>query len=164
MLLSNIKINPIKILITFSLIASPLVAKANLIWPSIYIVAHYYVWYIIIAGLLIEFFAVKWFTESSWKRSLVMTLVMNLMSAIIGVIIIPISGVIVEFILMPFGGGTFSLSHWIIDYVFAVACNTLIEGLSLKWFFKCSLKETFFWLLIANAISIIISLLSMLFL
>lgn len=42
----------------------PLIAFANVIWPSIYILSQVYCWYVIVAGLVVEFFAVKFFWKS----------------------------------------------------------------------------------------------------
>lgn len=80
----------------------------------------------------------------------------NAISALVGLLLIPISGILVEFLMMPFGGGTFQLSHWIFDYLCVMLANTCIEGLALNFIFKYSFKTNFWWLLGANAISVII--------
>lgn len=145
-----------KFLLLLLLIAIPFSAKANMVWPSLYIIDQYYSWYIILIGLIVEFFAIKLFLKVSWGKSALIAVTMNLISALIGLILIPVSGVIVEILTLPFGGGTFQLSHWILDYIAAVLCNVVIEGLAVKWIFKYPFKETFWWLLGANAISVII--------
>lgn len=138
------------------MILFPFAAKANMIWPSIFIVQQYYTWYVIAIGLVIEFFAVKIFLKSTWRKSAVIAISMNAISAFVGLLLIPASGIIVEFITIPLGGGTFQLTHWILDYIVAVLCNVLIEGLTLKWIFKYSFKQNFWWLLGAKAISVLI--------
>lgn len=146
----------IKFMFLLLLILIPISAKANMIWPSIFIVQQYYTWYVIVIGLVIEFFAVKIFLKSTWSKSAVIAISMNAISALVGLLLIPVSGIIVELITLPFGGGTFQLTHWIFDYIAAVFCNVLIEGLALKWIFKYSFKQNFWWLLGANAISVLI--------
>ena len=42
----------------------PLVASANVVWPSLYILSQVYCWYIIVLGLVVEFFAVKFFGKA----------------------------------------------------------------------------------------------------
>ena len=85
--------------------------------------------------------------------------VMNAVSALVGWVLIPISGILTEILLLPFGQGTFHLSHWIVDYVFVALVNTCIEGLAMKWIFKYSFKRVFWWLFAANAVSVALSVL-----
>ncbi len=150
------KNNLYKFILLISLILIPISAKANMIWPSIIIVQQYYTWYVIAIGLIIEFFAVRIFLKSSWGKSALIAVTINAISALIGLLFIPASGIFVEIITLPFGGGTFQLTHWILDYIAAVLCNVVIEGLALKWIFKYPFKQNFLWLLSANAISVII--------
>lgn len=150
----------LKVALVISFLALPLVASANIIWPSIYIVSQYYVWYVILAGLLIEIAAARIFLKANWKRAILAMVTANAISAAIGLVLIPFSGIIVEILLIPFGGGTFDLFHWIVDYLCAVLVNTCIEGLSLKWIFKYPFKPNFRWLFCANLISVIIGLVS----
>lgn len=137
----------------------PLIASANVVWPSLYILSQVYCWYVIVLGLVVEFFAVKFFGKASWGRSAVIVAVMNAVSALVGWVLIPISGILTEILLFPFEQGTFHLSHWIVDYVFVTLVNTCIEGLSIKWIFKYSFKRVFWWLLAANAVSVAFSVL-----
>lgn len=148
--------NRTKLSILALMLILPLVAKANMIWPSIYIVDQYYTWYIIAAGLLIELLAAKFFLKVSWPKSALMVVVMNAISALAGLILIPLSGILLELLLLPTGTGTFDLSHWIADYILVVLLNTCVEGLALKVIFKSPFKTNFWWLFGANAISVII--------
>ncbi len=137
----------------------PLIASANVVWPSLYILSQVYCWYVMVLGLVVEFFAVKFLGKASWGKSAVIVAVMNAISALVGWILIPISGILTEFLLFPFEQGTFHLSHWIVDYVFVALVNTCIEGLSMKWIFKYSFKRVFWWLFAANAVSVALSVL-----
>lgn len=137
----------------------PLIASANVVWPSLYILSQIYCWYIIVLGLVVEFFAVKFFGKASWKKSAIIAVAMNVISALVGLVLIPVSGILTEFLLFPFEQGTFHLSHWIADYVFVAVVNTCIEGLSIKWIFKYEFKRVFWWLFAANAVSVALSVL-----
>lgn len=137
----------------------PLIASANVVWPSLYILSQIYCWYIIVLGLVVEFFAIKFFGKASWKKSAIIAAVMNAISALVGLVLIPVSGILTEFLLFPFEQGTFHLSHWIVDYVFVALVNTCIEGLSIKWIFKYEFKHVFWWLFAANAVSVALSVL-----
>lgn len=145
-----------RVTLTILSLLVPIVAYANMIWPSIYIVKQYYVWYVILAGLLIEILAAHLFLKTNWGRSIFIMFVANAISAILGLLLIPVSGIVVELLTIPFGGGTFELSHWILDYLCAVLANTIVEGLSIKWIFKLSFKSNFIWLLCSNLISVIL--------
>lgn len=92
-------------------------------------------------------------------KSAVIVAVMNAISALVGWVLIPISGILTEFLLFPFEQSTFHLSHWIVDYVFVALVNTCIEGLSMKWIFKYRFKRIFWWLFAANAVSVAFSVL-----
>lgn len=150
------KKSTIKILILLLFSVLPISAKANMIWPSIYIYDQYYSWYVIFIGLFIEIFATKFFLKVSWFKSALIAICMNLISALLGIVLIPISGILVEFLTIPFGGGTFDISHWVLDYIAVALCNVVVEGLALKWIFKYPFKRNFWWLFGANAISVLI--------
>lgn len=144
-------------------VLTPFIAKANMIWPSIYIVEQYYTWYIILAGLIVETIGARIFLKTSWIRSFLIILTVNTISALLGFILIPASGIVVELLTIPVGGGTFSVSHWILDYIAAVLTNTYIEGLAMKLIFKYNFKPNFWWLAGANAVSVVICIVSLLF-
>ena len=146
-----------KKLLLLLFLSIPLIASANVVWPSLYILSQVYCWYVIVLGLVVEFFAVKFLGKASWRMSAVIVAVMNAVSALVGWVLIPISGILTEILLLPFEQGTFHLSHWIVDYVFVALVNTCIEGLSIKWIFKYSFKRVFWWLFAANAISVALS-------
>lgn len=150
------KSNKLKLILLIVLTLIPLFAKANIIWPSIYIVSQYYTWYVILTGLVIEIVAAKFYLSTGWKKAILVITVANIISALIGIPVIPISGFIGEFILLPFSSATFHLSHWIFDYLLVVLSNTLVEDLTIKLIFKYHFKKNFWWLFVANAISVII--------
>lgn len=145
-----------KLLLLVMLTLIPFGANANIVWPSIYIICQYYTWYVIAIGLVIEIVAAKFFLNTSWIKAFLIATVANIMSALLGIPLIPISGFIGEFILLPFTSATFHLSHWIFDYLLVVICNTLVEDLTIKLMFKYPFKKNFWWLFVANAISVII--------
>jgi hypothetical protein len=85
---------------------------------------------------------------------------MNIISTVVGIIAIPLTGILGEIIFIPinkiFNIGTFHISHWILAFIFAVLCNTVIEGLSLKLIFKKVFTKLFLWLFCANIISVLL--------
>ena len=137
----------------------PVSAYANMVWPSLYIAQGFRSWYIILIGLIVEIFFIKQFAKQSWPRSVLISAIMNAVSALAGIALIPISGIIGEFIMLPVDLvlklGTFHITHWIMAYIMVVICNTVIEGLVVK-LFKLPFKKSLPWLAAANAISVIV--------
>jgi hypothetical protein len=138
-----------------------------MIWPSAYIQMGLLVWWIIISGLLVEFIFIKFFTKDSYLKCAIMAITINAISTLLGLTIYVVSfwGFIVEIMLYPidriFNIGTFHISHWILAILGAALCNTLIEGLALKFIFKKIFKKIFLWLFVANLISVIFVILVM---
>ncbi len=138
-------------------------AFADVVWPSLYIVGGMLSVWVIIAGFLIELLFVKFFTDTKWPKAGLVTFVMNLITSLLGIILIPISGLGVEVIFDfvfhaydKFGIGTFHWSHWLVSYLLVILINTLIEGLVIKLMLKQKFKSIFWWLFGANTLSVLI--------
>lgn len=141
------------------LLLMPVSASANIVWPSLYIAAGLRSWYVVLMGLVIEIVFVKCFLKETYTKSVLIAFIMNLVSTVIGAVAIPVSGFLGELIMIPFGKGTFHLTHWIMSYILAILSNVLVEGIAIKIIFKKEFKKIFLWLCIANAISIVICIL-----
>ena len=146
------------------LLMLPLTASADMVWPSLYVAQGMRSWVVILAGLVIEFLVVKLFTKQSWLKSLLISVVINGISTLVGIALIPVSGILGEFIMMPidliFDFYTFHASHWIMAYIMAVICNVFVEGLAIKFIFKMEFTKNYRWLCIANILSVAICILS----
>jgi hypothetical protein len=129
---------------------------ANVIWPSIYIMEGMMTWWIIAAGIIIEFIFIKLFTRDGFIKSIIMAISMNAISALVGIVAVPLSGVLVELIFIPFNMGSFHISHWILDYLLTILCNASIESLVLKVMFKKIYKKIFWWIFCANIFTVAI--------
>ena len=136
-------------------------AFADVVWPSLYIAVGMLSVYVIIAGLLIEWLFVKYFTDTNWLKAGLVAFGMNLITCLLGIILIPISGLLVEFIMYPVSPATFHWSHWLMSYLVIILMNTLIEGLVIKLALKQKFKSVFWWLFGANTISVLICILYM---
>ena len=157
--------NTKKITIFFILVTifSILPVQADIVWPSLYIAKGMLSLKVITLGLIIELLFVKYFTQINWKKSFIITTLMNLITTVLGIILIPLSGLGSEFIFDfvihaydKFGIGTFHWSHWFASYLLVILINTFLEGLFIKLTLKLKLKQILWWLLIANAISVIL--------
>ena len=138
-------------------------AYADIVWPSLYIVKGLYSIKVIVIGLIIELLFVKYLTGVNWKKASVITILMNLITTIIGTILIPISGLCSEFIFDfvfhaydKFGIGTFHWSHWLISYILIILINTFIESLCIKIALELKMSNILWWMLIANSISVFV--------
>jgi hypothetical protein len=137
----------------------PISASANIVWPSLYIAEGMRSWYIILIGLVIESVFVRFYLKETYLKSTLIAFVMNLISTIVGIILIPLSGFIAVILMAPFEMATFDSIIWVVSYVFAIASNVLVEGLSVKFLFKQKFRSMFWWLFVANAISVLICIL-----
>jgi len=133
---------------------------ADVVWPSLFLSERLFTWWIIGAGLIIEFVFVVRLTQSTLTRAALMTCVMNAISASVGIFGIPLSGILWELAatitFMPlFNLGTFNPVTWFASCVLAALLNTLIETASLRLIFKVAwTKKLFWWLALANFITV----------
>lgn len=124
---------------------------ADVLWPSVVIVLGKISIPVIIAGLLIEIGFVKYFTKVGWRKTIIVAVLMNAVSATLGSFLIYISkffDAIFHFIIIDY----FLL--WLISYPVAVLINTVIEGITIRLILKLPLSKTFCWLSVANVITI----------
>jgi hypothetical protein len=150
-----------KLLITL-LALFPVAAYANVVWPALYLETRLFSWWAIGIGLVVEFFFVRWLFGLAVKQAIVAALSANLVSAVLGLLLIPLAGLFWE--LLPgsvinwvLGWGTFNPLTWIATFFIGCLVNALLEGaVYKKWFVKSFRfkSKQFGWLIIANAISV----------
>ena len=139
---------------------------ADVVWPSLLLGGRLFAWWIIVTGLLIEFAFVLWLTRSPPVRAALMTVAMNAASAGVGLIGVPLSGFLWELIatitILPlFHWGTFNPVTWFVSCVLAALLNTVIEVGCLRLVFKVAWSNRlFWWLALANAITVGMALVS----
>ena len=87
-------------------------------------------------------------------------LAMNAVSTILGIILIPLSGILWEIfpgmIIYPlFHLGTFNPITWAATFVLAALTNALVESLVIRYGFKIQVSKKRFWILAAaNLVSV----------
>ena len=153
------KINRKNILLFLVLIT--LVSKrayADMIWPALLLEQGMLKWWVIGTGLLIEWGFLQWFLDCRcrWIESLKFATVMNLVSGLLGIPLIPLGGILLEF--FPgsllhhfFKGGTI-----ILTILFASFINAWIERWIIVKFFKQNpiRKRTLLWFFGVNLITV----------
>jgi hypothetical protein len=115
----------------------------------------------IVGGLIVEWLAL-WLGGFglTWKKAAIVDVVMNAVSALIGIFLIPALGMgwqygpgqwIEKFIPI---GMTFQID-WLAAFVIAVCANTVIEAAVVRWGFRIALGVRRFAILLgANAVSV----------
>ncbi|GHU19488.1 hypothetical protein AGMMS50243_11610 [Betaproteobacteria bacterium] len=138
-------------------------ALADVVWPALYLETRLFTWWAIGLGLFIEFFFVRWLFVLSASKAALATLVANVVSALLGVVLIPLSGIVWEFVpgllIYPlFHMGTFNPITWAATFILACLVTTGLEALVYKYGVKFAVRRREFgWLLIANALSVAVA-------
>lgn len=118
----------------------------------------------ICAGLIIEWL-VLWFGGFglSWRKAAIVDVVMNAVSSLVGIILIPGLGFAWE--VLPglllyklFNTGTFNPGTWAATFVMAVLASTTIEAFVVRWGFSIPLgRRRFLMLSVGNIASVAIA-------
>jgi hypothetical protein len=133
---------------------------ADVVWPSLFLEQHLLSVLPISVGLVAEWLILYFGGFGlSWKKAVVVDLVMNTVSSIAGIFLIPVLGLAWEFgpgrlINRTFNVGTFNVASWTATLLFSTGASTAIESAVVRWGFKIPLGWRRFWMLCAaNAIS-----------
>jgi hypothetical protein len=137
------------------LASAPDSALANVVWPEIYFSERLVDWWVIAAGLVIEFFFLWWLYRLPLWKTLAADVVANAVSALFGALVLPWIGLLREFLLLPFALTTFRWPNLTAAIILILAANVTLEGLVYKYAFKLPLgRRNVAWLAVANAISV----------
>ncbi len=153
---------------TITDVSSFMVFPADVVWPALLLEGRLLGTLPILAGLIVEWLAL-WLGGFglSWKKAAIIDVVMNAVSAALGVVLIPALGFAWEVfpgsvLYKLFNVGTFNPGTWAATFVIAVMATTAIEALVVRWVFKVLLGARRFWILCgANCVSVAIALVSL---
>jgi len=136
------------------------IVSANMIWPSLYIEEGMLSLYVITGGFVIEFLCVKFCAKQEWLMAFKISALMNGVSAVVGIILIPLSGYFAGLVLviLPFDSNIINILFWLVSYILVVLCNVIIEGAVLDVIFFMEFKDFIWWLIPANLFSVIMCL------
>ena len=129
----------------------------NVIWPAVYVSqAFSEFWFIIFGTIAIELITIRYFLKASWASSLVMSVVGNLVSGIIGTFIMTY-GMFVWHLIADtlFFKATFNPINWIMTFILMCLGSVILEALAVKFILKKNIKKIFIPLLIGNLMSYI---------
>jgi len=145
------------------LVLSASLASLNVVWPALVLEIGIFSGTPIALGLIVELFILRWGFKTSWQKAITGDLVMNLCSTVLGIVLIPASGLVWEIVFgrvihKMFHVGTFNAGNWIATIVIASFVNTLVEALILRFGFKINFNKMLFGLLFsANLLSVSIA-------
>ncbi len=147
-------------LMVLALLVVAVPARADVVWPALYLENRLVTWWVIGLGLVVEYLFVRQLFGFGVKRAVIADALMNLASTLLGILLIPIAGVDWEFfpgivLYKVFNIGTFNPGTWAMTFLFAVAINAALESLVIRLGFKTKVGKRGFWgLFAANAISV----------
>ncbi len=138
-------------------------ASADIVWPGLVLEERLFSIWSIGLGILVEWPFVFIATKFTWKKSLWVTICINAISAILGILIIPLTNFLMFYMLYPLlqlhnytqKWLIFNNPFWFLNVAFAAIICTLIEMLALIFIFYNRInKKTFLILLVANILSV----------
>lgn len=147
-------------LTALSVALAPGVAHADVAWPALFLEPRLLSVPVVVLGLLIEALALRLWFDMSWARAARAAIVVNAVSAALGVILIPLAGIAWEIfpglvLYEALHMGTFNPLTWAATFVLALAVTTALEVACLRMLFKApwSLRRWGIWLAV-NAVTV----------
>lgn len=128
-------------LLAAMVIASAAPARADVVWPALYLVGGLATWWVVLCGLAIEMLVVHRLVRRTWSIALAYTLAANFVSVVAGIVLIPILGLVWEVTLGQVAmailqAGTFNPAAWVATGLLAVASNVVLETVVLVKAFR----------------------------
>jgi hypothetical protein len=129
-------------------------ALANVVWPALAVGGRLLTVPAIAVGLALEISALHYFLRIPWRRSLIAGLTMNVASTVLGIVLVPLSGIAWEFfpgsiLYKIFSVGTFNPGTWAATFVLAALTNALVEAAVLRFAFHFDFTRRLFGILAA---------------
>jgi hypothetical protein len=132
-----------------------------MVWPALMVEQRLLSILPISAGLFVEWVALRHGGFGlSWKKAAIVDVVMNAVSSLAGIVLIPALGLAWEFfpgavLYKVFNVGTFNPGTWAATFLIAVFVTTIIEAAVVRWGFNISVTRRRFWILCAaNTVSV----------
>lgn len=121
----------------------------NFVWSGVLIGESFIrFWYIIPATIVIEMVIIKLMTSHLWGKSLLISTVGNLVSGVIGTIVIGCASILIDFL---FGSDFFPTM--LITWILMFAGSFGLEYLTVRWIFKDKSRALMWAILSGNVLS-----------
>ena len=122
-----------------------------MVWPAIYVAAGLKkLWYCIFLTLLVEWIIIQVLLHLGWRKSLLISIVGNAASGLIGIYVMPFILLLWHLIADGILGGTFNLINWIATYILMCFGSVFIEICIVRLIWKIPIKKLFIPMAIGN--------------
>jgi hypothetical protein len=129
-------------------------AHADVVWPALYVAdSHFRFWYVVIIGLILEAGVLRWRLIPDTKKAILVSLVVNAISATVGVYILAFGMLGWHLIVDNFVQGTFAAINQIATIVIMLIGSAFLEVLAARAIWKYPLRQTFPVFILGNILS-----------
>jgi hypothetical protein len=148
--------------VALTVLAVAFAARADVVWPALFMEMRLLSVWVVVLGLAIEP-VIRYLTRRPWWTSLGITVAINAISTLVGVLLIPLAGIVWEVgpgLLMyrALGVGTFNPVTWTATVVLAALISASVEALALRWPFRHRIGRRGFGVLtLANLASTVVA-------
>lgn len=127
----------------------------NIVWPAIYVYDEVWrFWFLVFATIVVETFTIMAMLKYSLKKSFIASVIGNLVSGLIGSFIMMWAMLLWHLAADRFvPQATFDIINWIATYIIMCFGSVFIETITIKIFFKSTIKKIFFPLLVGNLLT-----------
>jgi hypothetical protein len=138
-----------------------------MVWPALLLEQKLLSVPVIASGLLVEALVLRFWFAMNWKRAFTASVVVNAISTVLGVLLIPLAGVGWEIfpglvLYKVLDVGTFNPFTWSATYLLALGINTSIEVICLRRLFGVVAgNRTWLWWTLANAVTVGLAIVSL---
>ncbi|MBL7836724.1 MAG: hypothetical protein JNM67_04350, partial [Bacteroidetes bacterium] len=109
----------------------------NMIWPAIYVVEELYnFWYIVFFTIVIEMFLLKWILNVKYSKALLMSVLGNLISGVVGTYIMMWSMLFWHILVGQIFGSIFNAFNWVMTFVLLFAGSVFLEVAFIVYWFE----------------------------
>ncbi|WP_343854805.1 hypothetical protein [Algoriphagus jejuensis] len=129
----------------------------NMVWPALYISEELRnFWFLVFGTVAIEIFIIKSFLKYPWAKSIISSVIGNLVSGSVGTFtmiwaMLIWHGVVDDFV----PHATFDTINWVATYLLMCVGSVLLEALTVSIIFKDKIKRLFLPLLTGNLLTYI---------
>lgn len=130
---------------------------ADMVWPAVYITSSIYkFWFIVFITIIVEAFCIKYFLVVSFKKSLLISAVGNVISGFAGTSIFMVLMLLIDAFIEYLTGSSFTIFDWVISYFVLCFGSILLEILVIKLIWKFDFKRLIIPLSVGNILTYLI--------
>src|SRR4030042_2411684 len=148
------KINKSIILVIILMMFGPSTLFANDGWPALYVIgSHFRFWYIVILSLLLEAGVLSWRLKIKLIKALLMSFVVNLFSATVGIYLLAIGMQGWDTIAPAFAIGYLGSFNQVSTIFIMLFSSAFLETMMARLIWKYEMKKSFAVFVLGNCLS-----------